>query len=66
MRPLTVDVNTAPHGTTANPPLWGDEAVLAEQFDAMVWIEQTQPVTALPLPKSQTLEPEDETFPFGV
>ncbi|URM25439.1 erythromycin esterase family protein [Pseudomonas frederiksbergensis] len=42
------------------------EAVLAEQFDAMVWIEQTTPVTALPLPKSQTLEPEDETFPFGV
>ncbi|MBK5302149.1 MULTISPECIES: hypothetical protein [Gammaproteobacteria] len=38
----------------------------AEQFDAMVWIEQTTPVTALPLPKSQTLEPEDETFPFGV
>ncbi|ROM96788.1 erythromycin esterase family protein [Pseudomonas brassicacearum] len=42
------------------------ESVLAEQFDAMVWIEQTQPVTALPLPKSQALEPEDETFPFGV
>jgi hypothetical protein len=32
----------------------------------MVWIEQTQPVTALHLPKSQELEPEDETFPFGV
>lgn len=42
------------------------EAVMADQFDAMVWIEQTQPVTALPLPKSQALEPEDETFPFGV
>ena len=42
------------------------EAMLAEQFDAMVWIEQTTPVTALPLPKSQTLEPEDETFPFGI
>jgi hypothetical protein len=42
------------------------ESVLTEQFDAMVWIEQTQPVTALPLPKSQALEPEDETFPFGV
>ncbi len=42
------------------------EAVLAEQFDAMIWIEQTQPVTALPLPKNQSVEPEDETFPFGV
>ena len=42
------------------------EAMLVEQFDAMIWIEQTQPVTALPLPKSQTLDPEDETFPFGV
>ncbi|MFO7704814.1 MAG: erythromycin esterase family protein [Halopseudomonas sp.] len=42
------------------------EAVLADQFDAMVWIEQTQPVTALPLPKNQQLEPEDETFPFGL
>lgn len=42
------------------------EAVLAEQFDAMIWMEQTQPVTALPLPKSQHLDPEDETFPFGV
>lgn len=42
------------------------EAVLAEQFDAMLWIEQTQPVNALPLPKQQHLEPEDETYPFGV
>lgn len=42
------------------------EAVLAEQFDAMVWIEQTQPVQALALPKSEKLEAEDETFPFGV
>jgi erythromycin esterase-like protein len=42
------------------------EAVLAEQFDAMVWIEQTGPVTALALPKSQEREPEDDTFPFGV
>jgi hypothetical protein len=32
----------------------------------MIWIEQTQPVTALALPKSQRLEPEDETYPFGV
>ncbi len=42
------------------------EAMLAEQFDAMIWIEQTKPVTTLPLPKSQALEPEDETYPFGV
>ncbi|WP_182375031.1 erythromycin esterase family protein [Pseudomonas putida] len=42
------------------------EAVLAEQFDALLWFEQTQPVTALPLPKQQHLEPEDETYPFGV
>ncbi|RVD79806.1 erythromycin esterase family protein [Pseudomonas koreensis] len=42
------------------------EAMLADQFDAMIWIEQTQPVTALALPKSQRLEPEDETYPFGV
>jgi len=40
--------------------------VLAEQFDALLWFEQTQPVTALPLPKQQHLEPEDETYPFGV
>ena len=37
-----------------------------EQFDALLWFEQTQPVTALPLPKQQHLEPEDETYPFGV
>jgi erythromycin esterase-like protein len=42
------------------------ESMLAEQFDAMIWIEQTTPVTALPLPKTQQLEPEDETYPFGV
>lgn len=42
------------------------KAVLAEQFDAMVWIEQTQAVTAIPLPPSQSVEPEDDTFPFGV
>lgn len=42
------------------------QAVLADQFDAMVWFEKTLPVTALPLPKSQKLEPEDETYPFGV
>ncbi|MCE0464174.1 erythromycin esterase family protein [Pseudomonas uvaldensis] len=42
------------------------EAVLAEQFDAMIWVEQTQPVTALALPEGQAIESEDETFPFGV
>lgn len=42
------------------------EAVLAAQFDTMIWIEHPPPVTAMALPKSQELEPEDETFPFGV
>jgi erythromycin esterase-like protein len=42
------------------------EAALADQFDAMIWIEQTRPVTALALPKGQAIEPEDETFPFGL
>jgi len=42
------------------------QAVLAEQFDALVWIERTRPVTALPLPRHQALEAEDDTFPFGV
>jgi len=42
------------------------EAVLAEQFDAMLWFEQTQAVKALALPKNEELEAEDETFPFGV
>lgn len=42
------------------------EAVLAEQFDALIWVEQTQPVTALVLPEGQAIESEDETFPFGV
>ncbi|WP_085656787.1 erythromycin esterase family protein [Pseudomonas sp. B11(2017)] len=42
------------------------EAALAEQFDALVWFEQTRPVTALPLPQREHLEPEDDTYPFGV
>lgn len=42
------------------------EAVLAEQFDAMLWFERTSPVDALPLPKAQHLDAEDETYPFGV
>jgi erythromycin esterase-like protein len=42
------------------------ESVLADQFDSMIWFEQTGPVTALPLPKTQHVEPEDETYPFGV
>lgn len=42
------------------------DAVLAEQFDALLWFEQTHPVSALPLPTRQHLEPEDETYPFGV
>lgn len=40
------------------------EAVLAEQFDALVWIEQTRAVTALP--SSAAEHDEEDTFPFGV
>lgn len=42
------------------------ESVLADQFDAMIWFEQTRSVTALPLPESQHMEPENELYPFGV
>jgi erythromycin esterase-like protein len=39
------------------------EAVLAEQFDAYVWFEETKAVTPLPAgpPKGAP-----ETYPFGV
>ncbi|WP_434610755.1 erythromycin esterase family protein [Pseudomonas sp. D2-30] len=40
------------------------EAVLAEQFDAWLWFEQTEAVTPLPTP--HTLEHEEDTFPFGL
>lgn len=40
------------------------ESVPADQFDAMIWIEHTKPVAALPWPKTQHLEPE--TYTFGV
>ena len=40
------------------------EAVLAEQFDAFVWIEETHAVT--PLPGLETASLEEDTFPFGV
>ncbi|MBA1204818.1 erythromycin esterase family protein [Pseudomonas capeferrum] len=40
------------------------EAVLSEQFDALVWIEETHAVT--PLPVSGTPRGEEDTFPFGV
>lgn len=40
------------------------EAVLAEQFDAWLWLEQTEAVTPLPAP--HTLEQEEDTFPFGL
>jgi erythromycin esterase-like protein len=40
------------------------EAVLAEQFDAWLWFEQTEAVTPLPAP--HTLERKEDTFPFGL
>lgn len=40
------------------------EAVLAEQFDAWLWFEQSEAVTPLPAP--QVLEHEEDTFPFGL
>jgi erythromycin esterase-like protein len=40
------------------------EAVLAEQFDAWLWFEQTEAVTPLPTPHTQ--EHEEDTFPFGL
>ncbi|WP_425278170.1 erythromycin esterase family protein [Azotobacter salinestris] len=39
-------------------------AVLAEQFDAYVWIEETRAVT--PLPAGRSTEREDDTYPFGL
>ncbi|MNO39925.1 Erythromycin esterase [compost metagenome] len=40
------------------------EAVLAEQFDAFIWFEQTQAVT--PLGDQHLTTREEDTFPFGV
>ena len=39
------------------------EAVLAEQFDALVWFEETQAVTPLPAGHGQGMP---ETYPFGL
>lgn len=39
------------------------EAVLAEQFDAWIWLEQTTAVT--PLGPSQPCSGEEDTYPFG-
>jgi erythromycin esterase-like protein len=39
------------------------EAVLAEQFDAYVWFEETKAVTALPSKRPQGVP---ETYPFGL
>ena len=39
------------------------EAVLAEQFDAWIWLEQTRAVT--PLDGATADGDEDETWPFG-
>jgi erythromycin esterase-like protein len=40
------------------------EAALGEQFDALVWIENTRAVT--PLPFTGSVSHEEDTFPFGV
>lgn len=40
------------------------QAVLAEQFDAFVWIEKTHAVSPLPAP--ELMEHEEDTFPFGI
>jgi erythromycin esterase-like protein len=40
------------------------QAVLAEQFDAFVWIEKTHAVS--PLPEPEIMEHEEDTFPFGI
>ena len=39
------------------------EAVLAEQFDAFVWLEETSPVTPLPTARPHGVP---ETYPFGL
>ncbi|MOA02219.1 Erythromycin esterase [compost metagenome] len=39
------------------------EAVLAEQFDAWIWLAETHAVT--PLGSSQPCAGEDDTYPFG-
>ncbi|MBV8767779.1 MAG: erythromycin esterase family protein [Hyphomicrobiales bacterium] len=39
------------------------EAILAEQFDAYVWFEESKAVTPLPVRQAQGLP---ETYPFGV
>jgi len=38
------------------------QAVLAEQFDAFVWIEKTHAVS--PLPEPEFMEHEEDTFPL--
>jgi erythromycin esterase-like protein len=39
------------------------EAVLSDQFDALVWFEQTKAVTPLPAGHGQGMP---ETYPFGL
>jgi erythromycin esterase-like protein len=42
------------------------EAVLAEQFDAMVWIERTHAVTPLATSAPETPSHEEDAFPHGL
>ena len=42
------------------------EAVLAEQFDALIWLEHTQAVTPLATTSAETSSHEEDTFPRGL
>ncbi|MNE84926.1 Erythromycin esterase [compost metagenome] len=40
------------------------QAVLADQFDAFIWLDETHPVKPLGAPGSASHD--DETYPFGI
>ncbi|MEX6504177.1 erythromycin esterase family protein [Pseudomonas zhanjiangensis] len=40
------------------------EAVLADQFDAFIWLDETGPIKPLSAPESASHD--DETYPFGI
>ena len=42
------------------------DAILARQFDAWVWFDETHAVNALPGEQRPGLRREDETYPFGL
>ena len=41
-------------------------AVLAEQFDAFIWLDETHPIKPLSAPGSGSPSHDDETYPFGL